>query len=69
MNDRMTAWNTHDLERITRHYADNAEFTANTVVSRWNTEDRKLWKRRLHQHFAKGLSLAPDINVIAGTCQ
>jgi hypothetical protein len=62
INDWIDAWNTHDLERIMNHYADEVEFTAQTVVSRWGKADGKLkGKEELRQHFSKGLALAPDI--------
>jgi ketosteroid isomerase-like protein len=62
ITDWIDAWNTRDLERIMRHYADEIEFTAQTVVSRWGQTDGKLkGKEELRQHFSKGLALAPDI--------
>jgi len=63
VHDWIAGWNAHDLERIMHHYADNVEFTASTVVSRWDRADGKLnGKEELSQHFAKGLSLVPDIH-------
>jgi ketosteroid isomerase-like protein len=35
INDWLDAWNSHDLDRIMQHYADDIEFTAQTVVTRW----------------------------------
>jgi ketosteroid isomerase-like protein len=63
INDWLDAWNDHDLERIMQHYADNVEFTAQTVVTRWDKADGTLkGKEALRKHFAKGLALAPDIH-------
>ncbi len=61
--DWIDAWNAHDLERIMSHYADEVEFIAQTVVSRWDKADGKLkGKNELRQHFSKGLALAPNIH-------
>jgi ketosteroid isomerase-like protein len=62
INDWFEAWNSHDLDRIMQHYADNVEFTAQTVVTRWGKADGKLkGKAELRAHFSTGLALAPDI--------
>ena len=63
ITDWIEAWNTHDLERIMSHYADEVEFTAQTVIARWGKADGKLiGKEELRLHFDKGLALAPDIH-------
>jgi ketosteroid isomerase-like protein len=63
ITDWIDAWNTHDIDRIMGHYADEVEFTAQTVVTRWNKADGKLkGKEELQQHFSKGLTLAPGIH-------
>ena len=63
IQDWLDAWNHHDLDRIMQHYADNVEFTAQTVVTRWGKADGKLkGKEELRKHFSKGLTLAPDIH-------
>ena len=63
INDWVEAWNAYDLDRIMLHYADSIEFTAQTVVSRWNKPDGKLnGKEDLRQHFRKGLDLAPNVH-------
>jgi hypothetical protein len=63
ITDWIEAWNTHDLERIMHHYADDVEFTAQTVIARWGKADGKLkGKEELKLHFSKGLTLAPDIH-------
>jgi len=56
------AWNSHDLELILSHYADDVEFEAQTVVGRWNKPDGKLHGiAELRKHFALGLELVPDL--------
>src|ERR1700727_1250445 len=41
INDWFEAWNSHDLDRIMQHYAEEVEFTAQTVVTRWGKADGK----------------------------
>jgi len=61
--DWLDAWNHHDLDRIMQHYAEDVEFTAQTVVTRWGKADGKLkGKEELRNHFGRGLALAPDIH-------
>lgn len=61
--DWVDAWNCHDLDRIMAHYAEEIEFTAQTVVARWGKPDGKLiGKTELRRHFEKGLELAPSIH-------
>jgi ketosteroid isomerase-like protein len=63
VNDWLEAWNSHDLDRIMQHYADDIEFTVQTAVTRWGKLDGKLkGKAELRQHFSKGLELAPNIH-------
>jgi ketosteroid isomerase-like protein len=63
VNDWLEAWNSHDLDRIMQHYADDVEFTAQTVVARWGKADGKLkGKAELRGHFSKGLALVPNIH-------
>ena len=63
IQDWIDAWNHHDLDRIMQHYADNVEFMAQTVITRWAKADGKLkGKDELRRHFSKGLALAPDIH-------
>lgn len=63
ISDWLDAWNCHDLDRIMQHYADDIEFTAPTVVTRWAKTDGKLkGKEELRKHFSKGLELAPKIH-------
>ena len=61
--DWLDAWNCHDIDRIMAHYAEEIEFTAQTVVARWGKADGKLvGKAELRKHFEKGLELAPKIH-------
>ena len=63
ITDWLDAWNCHDLDRIMQHYADDVEFTAPTVVTRWAKTDGKLkGKEELRKHFSKGLEPAPKIH-------
>jgi len=50
--DWLDAWNCHDIDRIMAHYAEEIEFTAQTVVARWGKADGKLvGKVELRKHF------------------
>jgi ketosteroid isomerase-like protein len=61
--DWIDAWNAHDLDRISHHYAENVVFEANTVMARWNREDGRLAGRaEVREQFRKGLELAPDLH-------
>ena len=43
-------------------YAEDVDFVAPTVVSRWNRTDGRLrGTTELRQHFQRGLELAPDL--------
>lgn len=56
------AWNSHDLEEILTHYADDVVFQAATVVRRWNKPDGILrGKAELREHFKRGLELVADL--------
>jgi hypothetical protein len=56
------AWNSHDLDAIMSHYADDVEFQASTVVARWGRPDGTLHGiGELREHFSRGLALAPGI--------
>ena len=57
------AWNSHDLDRIMSHYADDVIFEVQTAVARWNKADgRLLGREELRKHFALGLQLAPRLH-------
>jgi hypothetical protein len=61
-NRWLAAWNAHDLDQIMSCYADNVDFVAPTVVTRWARPDGRLsGKTELREHFARGLQLALDL--------
>jgi hypothetical protein len=50
---------------ILRHYADDVEFTANTLVRRWQRPEGILRGRdELREHFRRGLELAPQVTFV-----
>ncbi len=54
-------WNSQDLDRIMRHYAEDVEFYSPSVEGRGGGKDGKLTGREaLRTHFQKGLDLPPD---------
>jgi hypothetical protein len=54
----IAAWNAHDIDAILSHYADDIEFQADTVVSRWQRADGVLrGKRELREHSSEVSSL------------
>jgi hypothetical protein len=56
----LDAFNAHDIEAIMALYADEVEFVASTVVTRWNRPNGRLHGRdELRTHFTHGLNLAP----------
>jgi hypothetical protein len=58
----LMAWNAHDLAEIMSLYADDVEFVAPTVVTRWNRDRGRLsGKIELRSHFERGLELAPAL--------
>jgi hypothetical protein len=58
----LAAWNTRDLDAIMDCYAEDVDFVAPTVVSRWKRSDGRLrGAAELRQHFQRGLELAPDL--------
>jgi ketosteroid isomerase-like protein len=60
--DWIEAWNSHDLERIMSHYAEDVVFEVETARARWNKADGKLHGiAELKKHFALGLELAPQL--------
>jgi hypothetical protein len=58
----LAAWNAHDLDAIIDFYAEEVEFTAPTVIARWNRPDGRLNNREeLRRHFARGLEMVPNL--------
>jgi hypothetical protein len=61
-NSWIESWNSHDLDGIIAHYADEVVFEANTVVVRWNRPDGVLHgAAELREHFRRGLGLSPSL--------
>ncbi len=57
------SWNSHDLDAVMSHYADDVVFEANTVVKRWNRPDGRLCgASELREHFRRGLELVPSLH-------
>jgi hypothetical protein len=58
----LAAWNARDLDAIMDCYAEDVDFVASTVVSRWDRPDGRLHgAAELRRHFQKGLELAPEL--------
>jgi hypothetical protein len=58
----LMAWNAHDLAQIMSFYADDVEFVAPTVATRWNRDGGRLTgKTELRRHFERGLEFAPAL--------
>jgi hypothetical protein len=58
----LAAWNARDLEAIMDCYAEDVDFVAPTVVTRWKRSDGRLrGAAELRQHFQRGLELAPEL--------
>lgn len=58
----LAAWNARDLDAIMSCYAEDVDFVAPTVVTRWKRSDGRLrGAAELRQHFQRGLELAPDL--------
>jgi ketosteroid isomerase-like protein len=70
--DWIEGWNTHDLERILAHYADDFEMTSPLIVQRLGLVDGKLkGKEAVRRYWSRGLASTPDlrftlIDVIVG---
>jgi predicted ester cyclase len=56
------AWNSHDLERILAHYAENVELTSPVVASLLNDPAGTIrGKDALRAYFRKGLDAYPNL--------
>jgi ketosteroid isomerase-like protein len=56
------AWNSHDLEAILSHYADDVEFSSPYVVALNGDPTGTLrGKKELRAYFARGLERFPDL--------
>ena len=58
----LAAWNAHDLDAVMACYAEDVDFAAPTVITRWDRDDGRLRGRaELRRHFEFGLELAPAL--------
>jgi len=63
--DWIAAWNSHDVEKILSHYAEDIEFTSPFVAQVLGKPDGTLQgKKALREYFQKGLSLIPNLKFI-----
>lgn len=70
--DWIEGWNTHDLDRILAHYADDFEMTSPLIVQRLGVADGKLkGKEAVRRYWGRSLAGTPQlrftlIDVIVG---
>jgi len=58
----VAAWNSHDLERILSHYADDAELTSPLVQKILGDDQHSVrGKANLRAYFRRGLDAYPDL--------
>ena len=56
-NEWISAWNTHDLDRIISHYASELEFKSPLIVERYNDPTGTITTRdKLKEYFNIGLT-------------
>lgn len=61
--DWISAWNSHDLDRICSHYAADIEFTSPFVVSLAESPDGTILSiPALRKYFAQALERFPDLH-------
>jgi hypothetical protein len=61
-NEWITAWNTHDLERILSHYSDDVAFSSPLIPKIAGETSGKLHgKTALRDYFHAGLQAYPDL--------
>ena len=59
----VAAWNSHDLDRIISHYAEELEFISPLIVQRFNDPDGTIRSRdALRKYFAIGLDKNPNLH-------
>jgi ketosteroid isomerase-like protein len=60
--DWVESWNSHDLERVLAHYADDFEMTSPLIVERFDIADGKLeGKDAVRRYWAQGLANTPKL--------
>ncbi len=58
----IAAWNSHDLDRILSHYADDFEFASPFIIERVGEPSGRLTgKAAIGEYWAKGLARRPDL--------
>lgn len=56
------AWNSHDIERILSHYADDFEMASPLIVERMQEPTGKLkGKEQIRPYWQKGLAAVPPL--------
>lgn len=61
-NDWIAAWNSHDLDRILAHYADDFEFTSPVIVEVMGEPSGTLrGKASVRTYWSKALARVPDL--------
>lgn len=62
-NDWIDSWNSHDLQRILAHYADDFEMTSPKIIQLANEPSGTLrGKAAVGAYWAKALNLIPDLH-------
>ena len=61
-HDWIAAWNSHDLEAILSHYADDVSLTSPVAAKLLNRADGKMaGKQALRDYFTRGLAAYPNL--------
>jgi predicted ester cyclase len=62
-NDWIAAWNTHDLERILKHYEEAVDLTSPVAAQLLGKPDGKVaGKANLRAYFQRGLEAYPNLH-------
>lgn len=62
-NEWIASWNSHDLDRILWHYAENVELTSPAAARLLNNPSGTVrGKLALREYFRKGLEALPQLN-------
>ena len=61
-NEWIEAWNSHDINRIILHYAEQLEFKSPLIVERYSDPTGTITKReKLQEYFLIGLNKSPAL--------
>ncbi|HTX75338.1 MAG TPA: nuclear transport factor 2 family protein [Terracidiphilus sp.] len=55
------AWNSHDLEHVLAHYAEDAVLSSPVALQRFGGDGTLRGKTALRDYFARGLAAYPDL--------